>query len=719
MQQDYSESDAIVERPITEVIADYINRLRARPVEYSDTFDNIQAGLKKQKGSDAKVKGFAAFVNEFKAKPTKTLQKSLILNDLAEKIAERIHEMKSNRNFLSEIISENYSGNSYLGFYSVSGNETDGEKIVNDLLLDEKNRKDFFLNNTYKLLGVHHKIYEDRSNNNLTIILIADEINEGSEAHFTERIETEINLFRSSPSTYATYLEEYKKKIQKTFPNVKKEFVKELETVIDTLKKRNIRGLGQVTLHPGLSEAAKEHLDQLEQKGSKKFYAQDEEYLNILLSHYVSGYTECREFISIDFYQPRNLVIDLLANERDLQRTARKALLNGTLSNIGLAHRIVKGTRATVLIFTDKAEELQPVPFEEGLVQEINKIRAYPKSYVKYFQRIIDEQEVPKNFTKKQQEAFFKSVSTVIDFLQNVRALGPLYTHRDLTKAAEARVSQFVKDQKITTLSDEKLRDFLADYGTGFYNVAELGDIGSTSPLEYLIDVIIPRNTNKSYRDVIFSKYLNYIGVASRKETSEISPEVEQQEENEKIRVFILADNFEPDLRKFDTTVTSRQVILKRPNLTNDEILQIKSDFKLFDVTNSGNVKPGPILVFMDKSKNFSRLNFIYYEAFQLLNTEENNANGVDVEEFINAVKKVFLSVFEEERWKDLYNLYYGDNRKKLIDYDSLRKITNELKFRITDEDILLVLERLQDSCQIDLNKFSEIMGIIENLGRS
>jgi Ca2+-binding EF-hand superfamily protein len=718
MQQQQVQSDVTIKRPTAEVIIDYINRLRTRPVEYTTTLDDLQAELKKQKGSDAKIKNFSTFVNEFKAKPARTLQRSTILNELAEQVTERFQEVKSD-SFLNNLISENYSGLSNLGFYSVSGNVSDGEKIVYDLLLDEKNRKDFFMNNSYRLIGVHHKLYEDGSNNKLTVILIADDINEGSEFSFTERIANEINFFRSSPSSYTAYLDEYKRKTQKEFPHVKKEFIKELETVIDTLKKRNNRALGQVAIHPGLSAAAKEHLDHLEQKGSRKFHAQDEEYLNILLSHYVSGYTECREFISTDISQPRNLVVDYLTNEKDLERTARKALLNGALSYIGLAHRVIRGTRVTVIMFTDNAEELKPVPFEEGLVKEINKIRAYPKSYVKYFQSILDNNQVPKNFTKKQQEAFLKNVSAVIDFLQNARALGPFIRHQDLSKAAEARVNQFVRDQKITTLPDEKLRDFLSDYGTGFYNVAQLDDLGSTSPLEFLIDVLIPRNTIRSYRDIIFSRYLNYIGVASSQDTTENKPEGEEaQDETQKVRVFLLADHFEPDNRRFDTTVMSRQIILKRPNLTNDEILQIKSDFKLFDVTNTGHVKPGPILFFMDKSANFSRFNFIYYEAFQILNTEKNNSNGVDVEEFINAVKKVFLSVYEEERWKELYNLYYGDNRKKVIDFDVLRRITNELKYRITDEDVLMVLERLQESGPIDFNKFTEVMKISENLGR-
>jgi len=479
------------------------------------------------------------------------------------------------------------------------------------------------------------------------------------------------------------------------------------------LKKRNTRALSKVTLHEGLCSAAREHLDQLEQKNTKKFYPQDQDYLNILISHYASGFSESVEFISIDMYQPLNVVVDYLVNEKDKDRNARKALLNSTLANVGIAHRIIKGTRVTAIIFTDKAEDLQPVSFEEGLLEEINKIRAYPKSYVKYFQSILDNNEIPKNFTKKQQETFIKSINGIIEFLQNARSLGPLIRHKDLDKAAEEKLNNFIAEQKVYVVPEDKLRDFLGDFGTGFYNVAQLDDTGSETPIQFLVDVLIPRNSYKNYKDLIFSRYLNYVGVAGSPETGE-----ENQNEVEKIRVLILADHFEPTLDKFDTTVVSRQMLLKRPNLTEDEIVQIKSDFKLFDVTNAGHVKPGPIIYFMDKSANFSRYNFIYYEAFRLLDTEENNSNGVDVEEFINAVRKIMLNVFEEERWKELYNIYLSESRKKVVDYDVLRKISNDLKYKITDEDVLLVLERLQEGVNLDLNKFTEIMRIIENLGR-
>jgi len=86
----------------------------------------------------------------------------------------------------------------------------------------KKNRRDFFLNNNFRLIGVHHRVSEEDSNKALTIILIADEISEGSEKNFADRIAAEINNFRSNPASFAIHLENAKKKILKEFPNRKK-----------------------------------------------------------------------------------------------------------------------------------------------------------------------------------------------------------------------------------------------------------------------------------------------------------------------------------------------------------------------------------------------------------------------------------------------------------------------------------------------------------------
>ena len=717
MQPTPNEPSTSIDKPTSDLIFQYLNSLRTRPVEYIDKFDNLQTELKNQKKTNAFIKSFTNFIDELKSKPSRSLQKNGILNELAAEVAEKL-DMFNDESYLRTLIAENYSGVTFLSSHFIHDEETNTEKIINDLLLSESNRNDFFLNNSFKLVGIFHRKSDDDSNKSKTVIIIADEINEGSEHTFVERIVKELNKFRSLPSSYISILDDYKTKTLKEFPNTKREIVQDLGLFVDSLKRRNtIRSFTQITNSEGLNAAASEHLDLLEQNNTRKFFAQDEEYLSILLSHYVSGYYECREFIATDIYQPKNIIVDFLVNEKDPDKQARRALINASLCHVGIAHRIIRGTRVTVVVFTDKADNIKPLTFEEGLIHEINRIRAYPRSYIKYFQSMIDNNEIARNSTKKQQEAFIKNVSETVEFLQNARSLAPLIINYELNSAAEMKVNKFMSEGKVATNSDERLREFLGDYGKGFYNVAQLDYSGSQDPIEFLKDVIIPRNANRSYRDIIFSRYFNYIGVAGSPERVYDDME-EQVEGEEKVSILLLTDYFENLTEKFDTSVISRQVVLKRPNLTNDEIIQIKSDFKLFDVTNSGYVKPGPLIFFMDKSANFSKFNFIYYEAFKHLNTEENNSNGVNVEEFISAIRKIFFFVYQENRWKELYDIYYGDNRKKVIDYDVLKRITTELKYKITDEDLLVVLERLKDSDSLDLAKFTEIMKVVENLGR-
>ena len=87
--------------------------------------------------------------------------------------------------------------------------------------------------------------------------------------------------------------------------------------------------------------------------------------------------------------------------------------------------------------------------------------------------------------------------------------------------------------------------------------------------------------------------------------------------------------------------------------MTEDEVLQIQKDFKVFDVMNSGYVKPETMIVFMNRVKGFAEKNPVYYQAWNHLNTEENNSNGVNSEEFVNSVGNVMKLYTVENKWSN------------------------------------------------------------------
>ena len=191
----------------------------------------------------------------------------------------------------------------------------------------------------------------------------------------------------------------------------------------------------------------------------------------------------------------------------------------------------------------------------------------------------------------------------------------------------------------------------------------------------------------------------------------------EVQKENDKIKV-----NLNNEINK---TVEEKEIIvqnnsnnLNRPLLTQDELNQIKNDFNLLDITKSGFIKPNLILVFMEKNKVFQKLNPFYFSALKNLNTEENNKNGIKVDQFIKEIKKVIREKVEDDKenfeknWQEYYNLYFNENEKnKVLNKEKLEEILNKVGYKLNEDEINLIIEEYGE---INQNKFIEIMKNVE-----
>ena len=191
----------------------------------------------------------------------------------------------------------------------------------------------------------------------------------------------------------------------------------------------------------------------------------------------------------------------------------------------------------------------------------------------------------------------------------------------------------------------------------------------------------------------------------------------EVQKENDKIKVNLN--------NKINKTVDEKEILvqnnsnnLNRPLLTQDEINQIENDFNLLDITKSGSIKPNLILVFMEKNKVFQKLNPFYFSALKNLNTEENNKNGIKVDQFIKEIKKVIRENVEDDKenleknWQEYYNLYFNENDKnKVLNKEKLEEILNKIGYKLNEDEINLIIEEYGE---INQNKFIEIMKNVE-----
>ena len=191
----------------------------------------------------------------------------------------------------------------------------------------------------------------------------------------------------------------------------------------------------------------------------------------------------------------------------------------------------------------------------------------------------------------------------------------------------------------------------------------------------------------------------------------------EIQNENNKIKVNLNNKNNKNDNEK-EILVQNNSNNLNRPLLTQDEINQIENDFNLLDITKSGFIKPNLILVFMEKNKVFQKLNPFYFSALKNLNTEENNKNGIKVDQFIKEIKKVIREKVEDDKenfeknWQEYYNLYFNENEKnKVLNKEKLEEILNKVGYKLNEDEINLIIEEYGE---INQNKFIEIMKNVE-----
>jgi Ca2+-binding EF-hand superfamily protein len=191
----------------------------------------------------------------------------------------------------------------------------------------------------------------------------------------------------------------------------------------------------------------------------------------------------------------------------------------------------------------------------------------------------------------------------------------------------------------------------------------------------------------------------------------------EVQKENDKIKVN-LNNKINKTVEEKEILVQNNSNNLNRPLLTQDEINQIENDFNLLDITKSGSIKPNLILVFMEKNKVFQKLNPFYFSALKNLNTEENNKNGIKVDQFIKEIKKVIRENIEDDKenleknWQEYYNLYFNENDKnKVLNKEKLEEILNKIGYKLNEDEINLIIEEYGE---INQNKFIEIMKNVE-----
>ena len=488
---------------------------------------------------------------------------------------------------------------------------------------------------------------------------------------FVEDLLALINKLRTTPTSCTSLIQDFKQSYIQNY-SYKTDIIDELSSIASKLSSKSA-SCSALQVNETLTEIANDLLNQLHNTKGTKFYAQDQDYLEVLLGMELEGVKASRNYLSTEKDQEK-LLLNILVNDEDIQNK-NHALIDPKIRYIGIAHGTVKGQEVTIIVVTDSVIPKKEKQLEDGLVDEISKVRENPRAFVKYF-------------------ASEKNGKEVVNFLLKAKRLGQLIPNEMLEKAAEERANQYHEDKK--EKSYEELVDFLENYGSRYSNVAEIFTEGVPNALTLVVELL----SDPAKRELVFNRKFTQIGIYQHPETG--------------VLTLLFADIFDAKVEMKALHVLSLRRRLHRPNLTEDEENQIRNDFRSFDIVNAGLIKPSTILLFAEKDNFFAENNPFYYKALKNLNTEENNENGVNVDEFIAAVKRAIKEYDEDfSNWKDVFNLYFeSGKKKKVIDKDILKKTIKDMGFKVNDEDIDDLVTKMDG--ELDQEKFCNIMKYIE-----
>ena len=488
-----------------------------------------------------------------------------------------------------------------------------------------------------------------------------------SESNFIEEFLYELNILRTSPNTYKEELEEYEKNIQKSL-SYKPNILKEISKLI--LKLKNGKKSNEIKQNEKLNELSNEYLKELKYTKGRIFYPKDQEILEEDLNSIFEKVTFCKNYVCTN-NNPKKALLEILFNEKDLIKGVSDRLVNSESKFIGISHEKIRNQFITVIIISDNVKEKKELNIENGLLSEINHFRNNPQSYLKYFNNNND----------------------IYEKLLNAKKVPSLQLNDILNKACEERGILLSKKPK-EKFDRNQLMDFLDNYGNNYFIVNEYINDEKEEAKSFIIEMI------KNDYSILLNRRLKEFGFA-------------RNEEGKIILIFV--DNIIPIKNIQEITINQLPNKLNRPEFTLDEENQIRNDFKNFDSLNLGKIKPSIILIFADKNKDFANRNPFYYTALKDLNTEENNINGINEDQFVNAVKRVIREYNAEDfenNWAEIFNLYFGEKRNNIIDKNILVNVIKDLGFKLSDEDINYFLNKID--CNFDLEKFTNIMKEIE-----
>jgi uncharacterized protein YkwD len=385
----------------------------------------------------------------------------------------------------------------------------------------------------------------------------------------------EHNKIRKNPKSYIPYLEEHMKQFKgdvRYIPGSKvglqtNEGKAAYEECINFLKKQS--PLGELKLDDHLSRASQDHADDIGPKGITGHTGSDGSSADDRISRYLEWDVTIAENIDFGSTQASDIIISLIVDDGVPNRGHRQNIFNPSLKiiGVGLADH-TEYEKCSVLNYaggvsgykdynnakgkqnekapkvtnknedapkgTKKNEDNKTFKGVDGktpsnvdttllreIVEEHNKIRKNPKSYIPYLEEHMkqfkgDVRYIPGSKVGLQTNEGKAAYEECINFLKKQSPLGELKLDDHLSRASQDHADD-IGPKGITghTGSDgSSADDRISRYLEWDVTIAENIDFGSTQASDIIISLIVDDGVpNRGHRQNIFNPSLKIIGV--------------------------------------------------------------------------------------------------------------------------------------------------------------------------------------------------------------
>ena len=513
----------------------------------------------------------------------------------------------------------------------------------------------------------------------------------------------EVNNMRKNDGEFAKTLDSFSKKLKIKYTFKKREMKEKINELYRKLRRND---MGEIIKDERLMRVAETYLKENAKDNAyrRMFPFKEGELIDFLKRELnIERVSKCQNFIS-RMNNPRYAVLDILFNEMILNNKT-DSLNNENMSYIGVSQCKFGGENICYVLLTDDSinntnhinEGNKSEILLKKIIRFINNIRENPK---KFAGEINDKH---RNLSYKLR-SYFKTPplklsptlnKALLDLMKtSSKHTGDKFTQKNVENHLKSycyrvyKVMFFVSDTQKNYESYSVLEDFVVDLIKKNFELRE----GILSPMLKRVGGFV--GTEGEFKGkfalVFTSVFREFLGV-----NKNISKPVKFKYYKTKLK-------------------------LNRPELTEEELENIRRDFNTLDVVESGRIYPDKVLLLAEKDDSFKKNSPFYYKTLKNLDNKTNNVNGITCEAFIDMVEKVISDSKKRknftENWSKIFALFFESEPEKrimkhTITKDVLKRHFDELNIEIDDEELEKLMENLG---KLDEENFIGIIKEIE-----